>query len=88
MLELQETDMPGRRSPVLLGLQSMALQHMPVAQEVGDEEMRTELILVKQDEVPLRQIAQMCRDGWGYRYDEDDDVLIFWREVSDVEVRR
>lgn len=50
--------------------------------------MKSELILVKQDEVPLRQIVQMCRDGWDWRHDEESDMLLFWREVNDVEVRR
>jgi len=39
-------------------------------------------------EVPLRQIFQMSRDGWDWKHDEESDMLLFWREVQDVEVRR
>ena len=50
--------------------------------------MKTELILIPENDVSLRQILQMSRDGWDWTHDTDDDVLIFWRCVNDAEVRR
>ena len=49
---------------------------------------KTEVILVPQMQVPLRQIVQMSRDGWEWKVDDETDMLMFWRSVRDCETLR